>query len=74
MAEPHIARFLRLPAVINCTGLGRDTIYRMVRKGEFPRPVKISERASGWLLSEVDAFIQSRAAERCQPEVRKVAG
>lgn len=57
-------RLLRLAAVQERTGLGRDSVYRLAKAGKFPRPVKISERASGWLESEVDAFIEQRAAER----------
>lgn len=57
-------RILRLPAVETKTGLRRDTIYRLGREGTFPRPVKINERATGWIESEVDAFIERRIAER----------
>jgi prophage regulatory protein len=46
------------------TGLRRDSIYRLAREGKFPKPVKITERASGWLSGEVDAFIAQRAAQR----------
>jgi prophage regulatory protein len=37
--------FLRLPAVIKLTGLGRSTIYRMVADKSFPGPVRIASRA-----------------------------
>ena len=57
-------RFLRLPAVESRTGLKRDSIYRGARQGWFPRPIKISERASGWLESEIDEFIRARTAAR----------
>ena len=55
-------RFLRLPAVQAKTGLGRDTIYRLAREGKFPKPVKISERASAWVESEVDSHMEQRIA------------
>jgi prophage regulatory protein len=55
-------KFLRLPVVLDRVGLGRDTLYRKVRRGEFPKPHRISERASAWLESEVSAWIQSRAS------------
>lgn len=57
-------RVLRLPQVIEKTGLGRDSIYRGAREGWFPKPIKISERASGWFEDETDAFLERRAAER----------
>jgi prophage regulatory protein len=45
--EP-VSQFLRLPAVIHLTGLGRSTIYRMVAAKEFPCPVKLATRAVAW--------------------------
>lgn len=60
-------RLLRLPEVQDRTGLRRDSIYRKVKAGEFPQPVKISARASGWVESEITQFIQQRiAASRAQ--------
>jgi prophage regulatory protein len=64
MTTPKKRRILRLPATIEKTGLGRDSIYRGAREGWFPKPVKLSERASGWLEHELDDFIAKRAAER----------
>ncbi len=58
------SRILRLPKVVDKVGLGRDSIYRGGREGWFPKPIKLSERASGWLESEVDEFIEKRTAER----------
>jgi prophage regulatory protein len=57
-------RVLRLPQVIEKTGLGRDSIYRGAREGWFPKPIKLSTRASGWISSEVDAFVERCAALR----------
>jgi prophage regulatory protein len=37
-------RILRLPGVMEKTGLGRSSIYRMVKDGEFPKPVKLGPR------------------------------
>lgn len=53
-------RFLRLPAVMERTGLGRDAVYKLERRGEFPHRRRISARASGWIESEVAAWIESR--------------
>jgi prophage regulatory protein len=55
-------RLLRLPEVIEITGLGRDTIYRYIRGGRFPRQRRISERASGWREDEIRAWVDSRPA------------
>ena len=51
---------LRLQAVIARTGLSRSTIYSKVKKGEFPSPVNLGERAVGWLDSEIESWLESR--------------
>lgn len=52
---------LRQPEVTKITGLPRSSIY--AAEG-FPTPIKIGPRASGWLLSEVRAWLAQRVAER----------
>ena len=54
-------RILRLPAVCECVGLGRSTLYRMMDRGEFPRPVKLGAKANGWRKSDVQAWIAARS-------------
>lgn len=56
----NTCRLLRLPEVIEITGLGRDTIYRYIREGRFPRQRRISQRASGWREDEIRAWVDSR--------------
>lgn len=75
MTEPT-PRILRLPDVERLTGLKRDTIYRLAKNPEsgFPTPVKLSNtgRASGWVESEVSAFIERRiSASRAAAEAGK---
>lgn len=42
------------------TGLSRSTIYRRVRDGTFPPPVKTGKRAVRWRESAITAWIESR--------------
>lgn len=49
--------FARLPVVTQVVGVAGSTIWLWVRKGKFPRPVKISERVTGWRVEEVRAFL-----------------
>ena len=53
---------LRLPNVMRLTGLGRTTIYDMMAKGMFPRPVSLGFRAVGWRASDIRAWIETRRA------------
>jgi predicted DNA-binding transcriptional regulator AlpA len=55
------------------TGTERSTRRRMEAKGEFPRRFQITENgATGYLESEVEAWIASRAADRT-PTTRTAA-
>ena len=56
-------RLLRLPQVIERTGLGRSSIYERVAAGTFPRAVELGA-SRAWLESEVDAWIAARIAAR----------
>jgi len=56
MVEKH----LRLPAVIDVTGLSRSTIYDKMKDGTFPRPVNLSKRAIAWPESIICQWLSSR--------------
>lgn len=51
---------LRLPEVIRRTGLARSTIYKRAAEGTFPKPVKIGQRGSAFIESEVEQWIEQR--------------
>ena len=53
---------LRLPNVIQTTGLGRSTIYKLVALKKFPAPVRLTGRAVGWRLADVERWTTERPA------------
>jgi prophage regulatory protein len=53
-------RILRLPDVIERSGLSRATIYALKARGEFPPSVKISTHAVGWLESDINDWLSTR--------------
>lgn len=56
---------LRLPELMRVTGLTRSRVYFNVKNDpQFPKPVKLSERATGWVREEVEAWLRSRVAAR----------
>jgi prophage regulatory protein len=56
---------LRLPEVMRITGLAKPTVYRAIKRGEFPKQRKlVGARASGWLASEVQEWINSRCVSQ----------
>jgi prophage regulatory protein len=42
------------------TGLSRSSLYALVKDGDFPRQVKLSERAAGWVASDVERWLNER--------------
>lgn len=59
-ATHQMRSILRLPEVIQITGLSRSSIYRLESLGQFPSRVKLSESASGWRSEQVQEWIDSR--------------
>lgn len=51
----EIDEILRLPEVLRALGVARTTLYDGIAAGRFPRPVKITKHATGWLKSEIVA-------------------
>lgn len=57
MVSADYDRFMRLPEVLIVTGLGRNTIYRRMREGSFPRQVKLGPNSVAWLESAISAWM-----------------
>lgn len=53
-------RLLRLEDVEARCGISRSTIYRLMREGDFPEPIKVGQRAVRWLESEITEWLDSR--------------
>ena len=56
-------KLLRLPQVMELTAAARSTIWKWVKEGEFPQPVKLSPRVTVWRLSEIEEWIESKVQE-----------
>ncbi|HDL7797762.1 TPA: AlpA family transcriptional regulator [Yersinia enterocolitica] len=55
--------FIRLPDVQRRTGYSKAWIYRLIKQGRFPKPVKIGSRSIAFVESEIDEWINQRIAE-----------
>ncbi len=64
-------RIVREAECFELTGLSRQRRWVLARKGEFPNPLRLSERASGWRYSDIEDWLQSRRPASIQ---RHVAG
>ncbi|WP_439640539.1 helix-turn-helix transcriptional regulator [Nevskia sp.] len=51
---------LRLPLVIQRTGLARTSIYAGIKRGDFPKPIQLGPRAVAWPSADIDAWVAAR--------------
>ena len=56
----HRIALLRLPDVQKLTGLSRSSIYRLEALGEFPKRVRLSERAVAWREEDLVKWNETR--------------
>jgi prophage regulatory protein len=66
-------RFIRQPEVEQLTGLSRTTIWRRERVGQFPPRRALGGGLTGWLASEVAAWIESRPVASTANDTRDAA-
>ena len=69
-----IPALMRLRAVLQVTGLGRSTLYRMVAEHTFPSPVRLTERrAVAWRQEDVRHWTCGRpiASKAPDPTARR---
>lgn len=55
---------LRRSEVEKRLGIPKSSLYAMVTNGKFPKPIKLNDRSSGWVSTEIDQWIEARIAER----------
>lgn len=65
---------LRRIQVESVTGLPRSSLYEMMAKGLFPRPIRLGARSVGWLESEVAEWVKVRVAERASSSMPRGRG
>jgi prophage regulatory protein len=65
---PPSLRILRAREVDYLTGTRETARYRLEAAGQFPRRVKITDKAVGWIEGEVMAWIKGRMALRDEIE------
>lgn len=53
-------QIMRLPRVMEATGLGRSSIYNKMEEGDFPKSRRISVRAVGWDSLEIEEWVESK--------------
>ena len=70
----ELDRRIRRSEVEQLTGLSTASIYRKMRDGSFPRPLKVGVRAVRWSLSEIQAWLSNCPhSEGARPQEHRTA-
>ena len=59
-----MAQILKVKEVSKEVNISVPQIYRLAKLGEFPKPLKLGKRSSGWLQSEIEQWIQEKVDAR----------
>ncbi len=55
-----MSNIIRFKKVREKTGLSRSTVYRRIRRGEFPTPIDLGNGQLGWFDEEIDGWVAAR--------------
>ena len=61
-STPHPAQFYRLPHLKQRLGVSGSSIWAWVKKGTFPKPIKLSQNTTAWNAADVEAWAADRIA------------
>ena len=59
---------LRKKQVLRMVGLSASTVYSMQKAGNFPQPIKLSQRTTGWLTADIEHWLAPRLARFVTPK------
>ena len=55
---------IKLPKVMEITSLSNATIYRLIKQGDFPKQIKLSQRTVVWNMDEIDNWLEHKMDSR----------
>lgn len=70
MSTKPFRNLLLRSEVIARTRLSQTTLWRLVRAGDFPRPVNLGTRRVAWFEDEIDQWITTRPATKNAVDTR----
>ncbi|RRQ22915.1 helix-turn-helix transcriptional regulator [Thiohalobacter thiocyanaticus] len=71
MQQPD--KILRTAEVMQMTGMSRSTLWRAYRHGDFPTPIRITDKSVGWRLSDVQRWIADRPEAEARPCIKRAS-
>ncbi|MCY9829499.1 helix-turn-helix transcriptional regulator [Vibrio chagasii] len=57
-------RLLRMKDVLDLLGVKRDTLYRLIKRNEFPEGKKLSHRERRWEYNDIMGWLAGKIQER----------
>jgi prophage regulatory protein len=54
------ALLIRLPGVCALVGLSKSQIYRLIRAGEFPAPIRLGANSVAWSQSQISDWVAQK--------------
>ena len=54
---------VRLPSILAVYPVGRTTLYKKIKEGSFPQPIKLGERTSAWDVAAVRQALNEIGAQ-----------
>jgi prophage regulatory protein len=61
-AVGHVRQSQLIPTIVPFSSA---TLWRRVNSGDFPKPVKLSERVTAWRVEDIRAWMRDRSAVVC---------
>jgi len=54
------SKILKINEVIELTSLPRSTIYFLIKRKKFPKPIRLSDRRVGWLYRDIVEWLNKK--------------
>lgn len=51
---------IKLPEVLQIVKCSKAKVYSEIKKGNFPKPIKLGDRAVAWVMDDVTAWLEQR--------------
>ena len=67
-------KLIRAKDITNRLSIGKSTLYRYLKNGDFPKPyAKLSKCCTVWLESDIDQYIDDKALQQTEDRNSEVS-
>ena len=67
-------KLVRAKDIISRLSIGKSTLYRYLKNGDFPKPyAKLSKCCTVWLESDIDQYIDDKALQQTEDRNSEVS-